>query len=132
MKPTKRDKIRVRLETKPHLHLVERSVYDIPERVEEYDPDMFVVFNSNRQTYELHSLQYPGDTFQLTFPFSELDVRALRHIWRNDISVHGKDIFRRIEREEEEFKKRRQREEKNWMRAVASETQSMFAKDAWL
>lgn len=131
MKVSKRDDINARLANKPFLHLLESNVFHIPERVEEYDKDMFVVFNSIKQKYELHSLEYPGDTFQTTFPFDELDARAIRHIWENDISVHGNDIFRRIEREEEKFKKDKDREQKNWIRDVASETQSMFAKSAW-
>lgn len=131
MKTAKRDKIEIRLSSKPFLHLIERNVYDIPERIEEYDEDMFVVFNAIRQTYELHSLQYPGDTFQLTFPHSELDIRAIRHVWKNDIGVHGQDIFKRIEQGEEKNKKAKDKEFKNWVRDMASETQSMFAKDAW-
>lgn len=131
MKEKKRQEILTRLQYRPFLHLVEKSVYDIPKRIEEYDPDMFVVFNAVKQKYELHSIQYPGDTFQTTFPFDELDVRALRHVWENDLSVHGREIFRRIEQGEEKAKKAKLREFKNWVQATASETKSMFAKDAW-
>jgi hypothetical protein len=131
MKENKRQEIMHRLRFKPFLHMVEQSVYDIPKRVEEYDTDMFVVFNSIKQKYELHSIQYPGDTFQTTIPFNDLDVRALRHLWENDLAVHGKDIFRRIERDEADFKRAKDRDFKNWAQAVASETKSMFAKDAW-
>ena len=132
MNAIKRDAIKKRLAAKPFLHLIEQSVYDIPERVNEYDKDMFVVFNAARQTYELHSIQYPGDTFQLTFPHSELDIRAIRHIWKNDIGVHGQNIFKRIEQGEERNEKAKKREFKNWVQDVAGETKSMFAKDAWL
>lgn len=131
MNATKRNEIQKRLSLKPFLHLIEQSVYNIPERVNEYDEDMFVVFNAARQTYELHSIQYPGETFQLTFPHSELDIRAIRHIWKNDIGVHGQGIFKRIEQGEERNKKAKEREFKNWVHDVASETKSMFAKDAW-
>ncbi len=132
MKTAKRNEIFHRLRNRPHLHLVEQSVYDIPKRVEEYDKDMFVVFNQIKQKYELHSLQYPGDTFQTTFPFEQLDVRTIHHIWENDISVHGTDIFRRIEKSEEAYKRLKERERKNWIQSVASETKSMFAQDAWV
>lgn len=131
MKERKRLEVLHRLKDRPFSHLVETNVYDIPKRIEEYDADMFVVFNSLKQKYELHSLQYPGDTFQTTFPFNELDARALRHVWENDLSVHGKEIFKRIERDESKAKKDKDRDMKNWIQAVASETKSMFAKDAW-
>lgn len=131
MKERKRVEVLHRLQYRPFLFLVEQSVYDIPKRIEEYDPDMFVVFNSLKQKYELHSIQYPGDTFQLTFPYPELDVRALRHLWENDISVHGKNIFRRMEQGEEKAKKAKDREFRNWVQSMAGETKSMFAKSAW-
>lgn len=131
MKKKKRDDILHRLRNSHHLHLVEQSVYDIPRRLEEYDPDMFVVFNSRKQKYELHSIQYSGETFQTTFQYDDLDARALRHVWENDLAVHGREIFRRIERDEEKQKKAKEREFKNWVQGVASETKSMFSKDAW-
>jgi hypothetical protein len=131
MKEQKRNEVLHRLQYRPFLFLVEQSVYDIPKRIEEYDKDMFVVFNSLKQKYELHSIQYPGDTFQLTFPYQELDVRALRHVWESDLSVHGKNIFRRLEQDEEKAKKSKDRDFKNWAQSVARETKSLFAKDAW-
>lgn len=131
MKASKRHEINYRLEGKPFLHLLEGSVYNIPERVEEYDKDMFVVFNVAKQKYEIHSVQFPGDTYQMTVPFDQLDSRIIKHIWQNDISVHGKAIFRRLDRAEEQWKKGKDRKFKNWVQDVASETKSMFAHDAW-
>lgn len=131
MKEKKRNEIFRRLQYRPFMHLVEDNVLGIPKRIEEYDADMFVVFNSLKQKYELHSIQFSGDTFQLTFPYDELDARALRHVWENDLAVHGKHIFNRIEKDEEKAKKDKDREMKNWIQDVASETRSMFAKDAW-
>lgn len=130
MKSKKRQRIEVAICRKPHLFLVEQDVQDISRRVSEYDEDMFVVFNADKQKYELHSLE-SHETYQMTFPFKELDARALRHIWENDIRVHGRSIFRNVERSEDEFKKRKDRDYRNWVRDVAAETQNMFAKDAW-
>lgn len=132
MKQSKINEINYRLEGKPHLHLLEGSVYNIPERVEEYDKDMFIVFNSMKQKYEIHSVQYPGsDTYQMSIPFDDLDCRTLQHLWNNDISVHGTAIFKRIEQGEEQREKRQKRNFKNWVQDVASETKSMFAYDSW-
>lgn len=131
MKQKKLAEVNYRLKDRHFLYLIEESVHDIPKRVEEYDEDMFVVFNSLKQKYEIHSIQYPGETFQMTIPYNELDVRTLQHLWENDLSVHGKNIFRKIERDEAKMKKDKDREFKNWVQGVASETKSMFAKDAW-
>ena len=35
--------------------LVEDNVYDIPRRLKEYDPSMFVLYNHIRGTFEVHS-----------------------------------------------------------------------------
>lgn len=67
----------------------------------------------------------------MTLPFDELDNRTLRHIWQYDIRVHGAKLFSDLEKAEEEFEKRKERERKNWINDVARESQSYFAKDAW-
>lgn len=116
----------------PYLVPIFSHVYDMPRRIKEYDSSFFVVFNKNRQKYEIHSLDYPdNDTLSCTVPYDELDVRALYHIYDNDLRVHGSEIFRRIERSERLAEQRQERERRNWLHAVAKETQSMFAKDAW-
>lgn len=114
-----------------HLTPMFTSVYAIPERVYQYDPDFFVVYNTVTGKYEIHSLNHYPDTHALTVPYNELDVRALRWLWRNDLRVHGKAIFQRIEQGEQRLEKSKQREWSNWVEAVAGETRSMFAKDAW-
>ncbi|KUF37441.1 hypothetical protein [Lysinibacillus sp. F5] len=138
MKETKRNQIQAVLFKDHDLILVENDVFNISGRIEEYDKDMFIVFNKRKKAFEIHSLEYapmiasPKDTFQTTIPYKELDIRTLHHVYDNDIKVHGRKIFERIERQEELNEKQKQRDYKNWLRAVASETKSMFAKDAWL
>lgn len=105
---------------------------DIPQRLYDYHPSLFVCFNRHTQRYELHSLEQETDSFCATLPYKDLDARTLRWVWQNDIRVHGKDIFRRIEKSEEGFKKSKDREHKNWVQDIAKETQSLFAKDAWM
>lgn len=138
MKETKRNQIQAVLFKDHDLILVENDVFNISGRIEEYDKDMFILFNKRKKVFEIHSLEYapmiasPKDTFQTTIPYKELDIRTLHHVYDNDIKVHGRKIFERIERQEEMNEKQKQRDYKNWLRAVASETKSMFAKDAWL
>ncbi|MEQ6049484.1 hypothetical protein U2I53_10600 [Lysinibacillus capsici] len=138
MKETKRNQIQAILFKDHNLILIENDVFNISGRIEEYDKDMFIVFNKRKKAFEIHSLEYapmiasPKDTFQTTIPYKELDIRTLHHVYDNDIKVHGRKIFERIERQEEMNEKQKQRDYKSWLRAVASETKSMFAKDAWL
>lgn len=122
--------IRRKIAGQNHLHPLYRSVYDIPERLFEYNDSLFICFNSDTQRYELHSLEQPV-SFAAVLPYKDLDARSLRWIWNNDIRVHGRAIFERIEKGEELAKKRKDREFHNWVESVGKETQSLFAKDAW-
>lgn len=122
----------LRKQSAHHLKPMFTSMFAIPERVYEYDHAFFVVYNTSTGKYEIHSLNHYPETHALTVPYGELDVRALRWLWRNDLRVHGRDVFRRIEQGEERREKSNQRDWKNWVESVAKETQSEFAKDAWL
>lgn len=126
-----KNEIEERLRGKHHLKPVFTSVYSIPERLKEYDPLFFIVFNTKRQKYEVHSLENPFNTFCLTLPFDQLDVRTLRHVWRNDIRAHGKAIFKRIEEDELRAELQQKRQFKNWVEDVAKETRPLMAKSAW-
>lgn len=124
--------VKTRLQGRYHLIPLFSHVHDIPQRLYEYDPNLFCVYNTNTGKYEIHSLNHFPDTHALNVPYGELDVRALRYLWRNDLRVHGRDIFRRIDAGEAAAENRKKREWKNWVEDVAKETQSMFAKDAWI
>jgi hypothetical protein len=132
MKESFKQKAREVLGNKTYLEPMFTSCYDIPRRVYDYDNSFFVVFNHNTKKYEIHCVDYPeGNTKSMTIPFPTLDVRTLYHLWENDIRVHGKDIFRRIEEGEERARKRQEREHKNHVESFAREFQSEFAKSAW-
>lgn len=121
-----KEKIREQYHLSPILH----STLNVPERLHEYHPRLFICFNNKTDRFELHSLDQQISLCS-PLPYKALDARTLRWVWQNDIRVHGQAIFQRIEQSEELFKKRKDREFKNWVEDVASETQSMFAKDAW-
>lgn len=122
--------VREKVEYRPRLIPVFTSDQNIPERLREYNESLFMCFNRVEQRFEIHSLDQE-DSYCTTTPYKSLDVRTIRWIWQNDIRVHGKEIFRRLEREEEQRENSKKRDYANWVRDVGSETQSMFAKDAW-
>lgn len=131
MKRSYREEVWKSLRGKPHLIPLFTNVYAIPERVFEYDPEFFVVYNSDREKFEIHNLSHYPNTYALTVPYKELDVRALRFLWRNDIRVHGKAIFERVEASDARAEKAKEREWKNWVEDVAKETRTAFARDSW-
>lgn len=124
--------VRVKIERRPYLIPMFTHPLDIPKRLNDYDDSFFVVYNKNSNKYEVHSLDYPeGDTVTLTVQHSELDERTMQDIWMNDIRVHGREIFRRLERSEERARIRAEKEQKELAREFAKEFQGEFAKDAW-
>lgn len=122
--------VTLKIDHQSHLLPLFGSVFNIPDRLFEYNPQLFICFNTDTQRYELHSLEQPV-SFAAVLPYKDLDARSLRWIWINDIRVHGRAIFDRIEQSEERAKKRQDREFHNWVESVGKETQSLFAKDAW-
>lgn len=126
-----RHEVKMKLIDKPHLVPLFDHVLDIPARLYEYSPDIFVVFNHKTDRFEIHSLDNKGDTYCATLPYKRLDERAVRYVYRNDVRVHGKDIMRRIEKSEEKAEKRQKREWHNWVESVAKETRTAFARGAW-
>lgn len=130
MRWTYKQHIKRKIHNRPELIPLFSSVHRIPERLYDYDNRFFLVYNKDRSKYEIHHLDQ-ADTFCLTVPYDQLDARTIRHLWRNDIRVHGNGIFKRLEQSEENMKKAQQREFQNWVEAVAKDTQSEFAKSAW-
>lgn len=114
-----------------HLKPLFTSMHHIPERVYEYNSNLFVVFNTQDQKYEIHSIeQGPGaNSRQCQLEYDELDVRTLHFIWENDLRVHGWAIFDRIEKSEQDAKARKNKQFRNDTNAWARETQSLFARD---
>lgn len=133
MRFTQRDKDNIYhlLKNRPHLRPVFSHVLNIPERVKEYDPDLFIVFNHNNERFEIHSYEAGETSYNATIPFKDLDARTLRYIRQNDIRVHGMKIYDRIAKSEQKHQEAKKKKEKDFVRDFASEFQSEFAKDAW-
>ncbi len=121
-------KIYDRLIGKPHLIPMETNVYHIPERLKQYDPRLFVVFNVKKQWFELHSLANKGNSFSLCIPYSELDARAIYLAKRNNIHIHGKKLFREIDEHNEQVERAIKRHKKNEREAMAKDMRPLIKK----
>jgi hypothetical protein len=76
----------------PGLIPVEDNVFDIPRRLKEIDSGYFVMFNPDNQKYELHN-EFQDTTYCLTFPYDELDGRALDYA--RETRIERFDVIRR-------------------------------------
>jgi len=127
-----RDKIQDALRGKPYLKLVETNAYSIPERLQEYDHNLFVVFNTNRQKFEIHTLaNKDNQTFGFMYPYDELDARALRLVRQFDVRLRGRAIERELDENNERLKKQIERQRKNDLRGIAEEMHPYFRNMAW-
>lgn len=111
-----------RLRGKPHLLPIFSSTLSIPERLKEYDSNLFVVLNIEKQWYEVHSLDNKGDTFCFQAPLNELDARVLYITRKYNIRVRGEKVINEIAEHnrklEEDNKKKREDELRMRARAV--------------
>lgn len=125
-----REDVRSKTRYQFHLSPVFQSTLNIPERLHEYNPRMFICFNNTTSRFEVHSLDQ-ADSYSATLPYRQLDARSLRWVWENDIRVHGRKIFDELDKTEDRIKKAKERELRNFVESVGAETRSEFAKDAW-
>lgn len=125
-----KDLIRDRLRGKPHLLHVKTNVCFIPERLRRHDPSLFVVFNTLRQSFEVHSLENKGDSFSLNLG-PELDARAEMLVRRNSIRIHGKKIFREIDEHNAELERSQERQRTNEINALARDMHKPVKKLAY-
>lgn len=116
---------------KPHLEPIFTSVYGIPERAREVDPDIFIVRNTKRKVFEIHSLGNKGDTFCFVVPHKELDARTIALVRKGNLKTRGKAIFREMDEHNERLERSNERQRDNEINAIAREMKPYFAKYAW-
>lgn len=113
--------IQDKLNKSPYLTIVSSNVYCIPERVKEYDPSYFVVWNNRKEQFEIHSTDNVGDTFCMSIPYKELDDRVIKMLYKNDLRNRGSVIFDEIDKENEQLEKSKDREIKNHIKDISKE-----------
>lgn len=121
-----------RLQGKHHLQPVfSGGCYDMTRRLREYDPALFIVYNSRRRKYEVHSLAHRPFTYACDVPDNRLDARLEEVIRKGDIRVRGGKVFREIEEHNERLEKSNERQRSNDLRAVVEEMHPYFRRLGW-
>lgn len=117
---------------KPHLIWVETSTLRIPEAIAEYDPDVFICFNSASQRYEVHSLaNKTHDTFNFSVEYEELDDRLLNHLKRHDLKrIRMKDLIWEMDQRNDQRERQNANHRRSDIEAWAKENRTRFKKFA--
>jgi copper chaperone CopZ len=76
---------------------VTTNVYDIPERLKEVDPRLFVMLNLETQKFEVHVAGQRGTTLGCELPFDELDARAIDYV-RGSMGVDAHEVAAEIKK----------------------------------
>ena len=64
---------------------IDNDVFDIAKRIKEIDEGYFILFDLDKNVYELHN-KYQSTSFCLTIPYANLDNRVIDLILYSDIS----------------------------------------------
>ena len=73
-----------------HLIPVTDDLYFIASRLKELDASYYVVYNTARGRYEVHSDAQKGSTLCFVVPYNELDARTLAYAARTRNPSFGK------------------------------------------
>ena len=114
-----------------HLQPIFSDVCDMNRRIREYDPALFLCWNSRRKKYEVHSLNHRPFTYACDVPDNRLDARMENVIRRGDIRVRGGKVFQEIEEHNERLEKSQERKRKNDLMGVAEEMYPHFRRLGW-
>ena len=60
---------------------IKSDVYNISKRIKYIDKDYYVVFNTSKNSFEVHNSAQIGSSYCLTLPFKELDERTINYIF---------------------------------------------------
>lgn len=77
---------------------IESDCLDIVKRIKAVDKDYFVVFDVEKQKFQLHCRSQGKNTYCLTFLFDSLDERAYLHVLKTRVQ-NSDEIFKSMDAE---------------------------------
>lgn len=113
---------------RPYLRLVKGDMYDIARRIKEVEEGYFIVFNTRNEKYEVHSTFNKGwNTYCFTVPYDQLDIRTLHLCRETSLALHGDNILKNMEAENEKIDQAQEKDYQRTMSDGAAETAEMVA-----
>lgn len=99
--------------------LMKSNVFKIPERLKEIDRSYFVIYDSARDRYEIHSNDNKdGSTLCLVVPFNELDSRTVDYVNRTRV-VNSKKLYEEMKRHNERLEIEQAKRHSDYVDATA-------------
>lgn len=72
------------------------DVYNISKRIKNIEKGYYVVYDTLKQKFEVHSSSQMGSSYCLTLPYDKLDERTLKYV-RSTMSTNIDEILNKIE-----------------------------------
>jgi len=72
--------------------VIKSDVFDICKRIKELDESYYIVYNFDRNRFEVHSNAQRGSSFCFVIPYEQLDARTIEHARRTNIARKDKLI----------------------------------------
>lgn len=98
---------------------IDSDTFYITQRLKEIDESYFVVFNFEKEKFEIHSSAQPNSTYCLTVPYGTLDERTLDLV-RKTNHTNLDDLIKEMERENERNEKSKVKESVDSLKEVIS------------
>ena len=100
-----------------NLLIIEGDTFFINERLKEIDKDYFIVFNLEKQKYEVHVQGQAKSSYAFTLPFDGLDERTILFAQKTRIANMDK-ILDEIEKDNEKSYKRLIKQQVNLLKEI--------------
>lgn len=68
---------------------IESDVFDIVKRIQEIDDGYYILFDLNKQKFEVHNCKQPN-SYCFTYPYDNLDLRIFEMIYATSSRFIGK------------------------------------------
>jgi len=96
---------------------IQSDTFYISERLREIDESYFVVYNFEKEKFEIHSSNQTGSTYCLTVPYKTLDERTLDLV-RKTNHTNLDNLMKEIEEENEKTQKSKLKESVDSLKEV--------------
>lgn len=81
----------------------------VTNRLKEIDKNYYVVFNTKKNRYEIHSKRQADNTFCVSLPFLELDERTIDYVYQTRVE-NIEEIIKKIEKNNKKIESKNKKE----------------------
>ena len=96
---------------------IQSDTFYISQRIKEIDESYYIVYNFEKEKFEIHSSSQKGSTYCLTVPYNVLDERTLDLV-RKTQSCNVDKIIEEIDKENEKKQRKIEKEAVDCLKEV--------------